>query len=167
MCVFWFSVQVKGSYYEISWKSRKNMDVCLKRCGRTLMECSPKALYYHHKIEVSYTQGHLLSSCWLTCELMTDVPWMFTWWQRNHYFVSGRGNVLKQAQCNLANQPLSCWLRGIKDTASDPHILLGSKSLSEWGLWSIDLVLWNKSSLFKCQYLIRPLHWSMLVFPLL
>lgn len=71
----------------------------------TLKEYLPKALYYYDKVEVFYPQCHLVSSFWVTCELMINVPWMLTWWQGNHLFVSGTANLPKHAQFKLASQP--------------------------------------------------------------
>lgn len=84
------------------------------------------------------------------------------------YFVSGSGNVLKHAQFNLAKYPFCPADSGGSRTQhlTLTFYLAASLYLNEvYGSWI--LVLWNKSFLFKCQYLIRHLHWSILMFPLL
>lgn len=130
----------------------------------TLNEYFPKALYYYHKIEVFCTQCHLLSSFWLTCELMINAPRMFTWWQGNRLFCKCTRNVLRHAQCKLANPPFCPADSVLSRTSRLTLTFCLAAALYPhrvYGAWI--LVLWNKFFLLRCQCLIRPLHRFILV----
>lgn len=116
---------------------------CLCKTGWKELEETilPEALYYD-KVELFYAQCHLVSSFRLTCELMMNVPWMFTWGQGNHLFCKWHWKCAEACTMETSQSALlSCWSSGIKDTASNPHTWLLCNPLSEQGPWSVDLGL--------------------------
>lgn len=141
------------------------MDVWIKLGGRNFKRILVQSLVLSPQgRSQTISQCHLLSSFWLTWELMVNVPWMFNHGKGIIYFVSDTGNVPKRSQFKLSSQPF-CPADSV--VSRTQHLTLTFCLVATLYLHRVHgawiLVVWNKSFLFKCQYLIRPLFWFILV----